>query len=362
MRPALRFTVLLAAALASGCAVQAPADRPAQVLVPVYYATNRSPLPVEDDGPDRYGDERGDLGFGTALIALSTRKAGESPFADWTRWQARTGERRNRNELLGVNPLDAAGFGAALDAASAAGDDRSVLLFVHGFRRSFEDVARDIATLAFEINVHGLPMFFSWPSANSILGYAADVNSMRWAAADLRDTLRFLLTRESITTVHVIAHSLGGDGLLAALEDLARDERARTDKLGEIVLASPDVDVGLFRRDYLPALQALGARVTLYATDNDVPLQASERVNRYRRLGDAKAEIFIGSGVETVVYSDVVSFMNSHDAVVEIGDVQADLYYLLVERRGADERPSLTSVDTDSGRYWRARAVGERDR
>jgi hypothetical protein len=55
----------------------------------------------------------------------------------------------------------------------------------------------------------------------------------------------------------------------------------------------------LFRRNYLPALLELGARVTLYATDNDVPLQASERVNRYPRLGDAKAEIFISDGIET---------------------------------------------------------------
>ncbi len=359
--PVFRASLLLAAALVAGCATQAPVDGPAQVLVPVFYATNRSPLPGETDEPDFYSNDRGDLGFGKTLVALSTRKEGESPFADWTRWEPRSGATRNRNELLAVNPLDTETFGATLDAASAAADDRSVLLFIHGYRRSFEIVAREVAAVALETNLHGIPMFFSWPSANSSIGYIADVNSMRWAAADLRDTLKFLLARESIGTVHVIAHSLGGDGLLAALEGLSRDGTARIDKLGEVVLASPDVDVGLFRRDYLPALQELGARVTLYATDNDVPLQTSERFNRYHRLGDAKAEIFIGDGVETVVYSDVVTFMNSHDAVVEIGDVQADLHYLIVEGRGADERPTLTAVDTDEGRYWRSRSVADLD-
>ena len=122
---------------------------------------------------------------------------------------------------------------------------------------------------------------------------------------------------------------------------------------------SPDVDAGLFQRDYFPPLLKLGARVTLYATDNDIPLQASERVNRFRRLGDAKADIFIGEGIETVVFADIVTFMNSHDAVVEIGDLQADLHYLLVDRLGADERPTLTSIDTDRGRYWRVRPVRE---
>jgi esterase/lipase superfamily enzyme len=354
-----RLFLLLTAAIVAGCATQAPLDAPPQVLVPVYYATDRNLLPGEDQDPGLYGDGRGEISFGSTLVALSTRKEGESPFADWSRWEARTGTPRNRNELLSVNPLDADAFGAQLDAALAEDTDRSVLLFVHGFRRSFEIVATEVAAIAFETNIHGAPMFFSWPSANSSLAYAGDVNSMRWAAADLRDTLKFLLARESIATVHVIAHSLGNDGLLAALEDLSRDNAARIDKLGEIVLASPDVDTGMFERDYLPALRQLGVRVTLYATDNDVPLRASERVNRYHRLGNAKSGIFIGNGIQTVVYADVVTFMNSHDAVVEIGDVQADLHYLLVERRGADERPTLTSVDIDNGRYWRARSVTE---
>ena len=102
-------------------------------------------------------------------------------------------------------------------------------------------------------------------------------------------------------------------------------------------------------------LRKLGVRATLYATENDVPLQASQAVNRYKRLGDARAEIFIDSGIETVVYSDVVTFFNSHDAIVEIGDLQADLHYLLEEGLGASERPTLAAVDTEQGRYWRAR-------
>lgn len=349
----LRSILLLAAALAGGCATQVPVDAPEQVLVPVYYATNRNLLPSGERQDGFYGDERGEMNFGKTVVALSTRKQGDSPFADWSRWEPRTDEPRDRNELLSVSRVDATSFVDELAAAAGADSDRSVLLFVHGFRRSFDIVATEVATIAFETNIHGIPMFFSWPSANSSLGYTSDVSSIRWAAADLRDTLKYLLSQESIATVHVVAHSLGGDGLLTALEDLSRDDVARVDKLGEIVLASPDVDVGLFERNYLPPLQELGARVTLYATDNDMPLQASQRVNRYRRLGDAKAEIFIGEGIETIVFADIVTFLNSHDAVVEIGDLQADLHYLLEERLGASERPTLTSVDTDRGRYWR---------
>ena len=349
--PRIRALILLT--LLAGCATQVPSDAPLQVLVPVLYATNRSPSAAED-GEAHFTSKRGPVSFGSASVALSTRKEGESPFADWGRWQPRPDAAYNRNELLQVEALDADAFGALLDRKAEASGSQPVLLYVHGFRRDFDIVAIETAAIAYETNLDGIPMFFSWPSANSVFSYVGDMTNMRWAAADLRNTLTFLLSAPGVSTVHLIAHSLGGSGLLEALDDLVQDESVGKDKLGEIILASPDVDSGLFRRDYLPVLRKLGVRVTLYATDSDVPLQASHRVSGVTRLGDAKSEIFIADGVETIVYSDVVTILNSHDAHVEIGDVQADLHYLIAERLGASERPTLEPVDTDLGRYWRA--------
>ncbi len=356
-----RLTTALAAALVllAGCVTPLPGDAPAQVIVPVLYATNRSlhDAPAADD---LYTSGRGPVSFGSATVALSTRKEGESPFADWSRWRPRLDAPRHRNELLAVQPLEAHDFGMLLGDNAMRSSARAVLLYVHGFRRDFDIVAIETAALLYETGIDAVPMFFSWPSSNSVFGYTGDTTNMRWAAADLRDTLRYLLDQPAVNRVHVIAHSLGGRGLLEALDDLVRDDAARLAKLGEMVLASPDVDSDLFRRDYLPVLRELGVRVTLYATDNDVPLQAAQRVNRYKRLGDARAEIFIDDGVETIVYSDVVTFLNSHDAVVEIGDVQADLHYLLGEGLGAGERPTLEAVDTERGRYWRAQPYSSR--
>lgn len=348
-----RLPLFILLTVLTGCATQVPSDAPLQVLVPVLYATNRSPGDA-GDGDAHYTSKRGPVTFGSASIALSTRKEGDSPFADWGRWQPRTDAANNRNELLRVEPLDADAFGALLDRKAEGSAGQPVLFYVHGFRRDFDIVALETAAIAYETNLDGIPMFFSWPSANSVFSYVGDMTNMRWAAADLRDTLKFLLSAPGVSTVHLIAHSLGGSGLLEALDDLAQDGSVRKDKLGEIILASPDVDSDLFRRDYLPMLRELGARVTLYATDSDVPLQASHRVNGVTRLGDAKSEIFIAEGVETIVFSDVVTILNSHDAHVEIGDVQADLHYLIDRGLGAGERPTLKAVESDQGRYWRA--------
>jgi esterase/lipase superfamily enzyme len=353
-----RIQALILVTLLAGCATPLPDDAPLQVLVPVLYATNRSLDDSAAEGPT-YTTSRAPISFGAVSVALSPRKEGESPFADWTRWQPRQDAAQSRNELIELDPLDTGSFDARLEAEAGAGGSRPVLLYVHGFRRDFDIVAIETAAIAYETNIDGTPIFFSWPSSNSVFGYVSDTTNMRWAAADLRDTLKYLLDQDSVSAVHVIAHSLGGNGLLEALDDLSRDRAARLDKLGEIVLSSPDVDSDLFRRDFLPVLRKLGVRVTLYATDSDVPLQASHRVNRVRRLGDAKSEIFIADGVETVVYSDVVTILNSHDAHVEIGDVQADLHYLIGEGLGASERPTLEPVDTEQGRYWRAQPYAD---
>ena len=348
-----RIQTLVLLSLLAGCATQVPDDAPLQVLVPVLYATNRS-LADAETGDTYYTADRGPVSFGSASVALSTRKQGDSPFADWSRWQPRREGARNRNELLGVQPLDADAFGALINRKAESDGDRAVMLYVHGFRRDFDIVAMETAAIAYETGLDGIPMFFSWPSANSVFSYVSDISNMRWAAADLRDTLKQLLNEQRVSTVHLVAHSLGGSGLLEALDDLAQDGSVRADKLGEVVLTSPDIDSDLFRRDYLPVLHKLGVRVTLYITDSDVPLQASQRVNGVNRLGDAKSEIFIADGVETVVFSDVVSILNSHDAHVEIGDVQADLHYLIAEGLGANQRPTLEAVDLSNGRYWRA--------
>jgi len=353
-----RLRALILLSLLAGCATSVPDNAPLQVLVPVLYATNRN---LDDSVATdlSYTSARAPVSFGAASVALSPRKEGESPFADWTRWQPRPDAAQSRNELLGVSPLDASTFGAKLNTVAGMGEARPVLLYVHGFRRDFEIVAVETAAIAYETDFDGMAMFFSWPSSNSVFGYVSDTTNMRWAAADLADTLKYLLDHDAVSTVHVIAHSLGANGLLEALDDLSRDEAARNDKLGEIVLSSPDVDSDLFRRDFLPMLRELGVRVTLYATDSDVPLQTSHAVNRVERLGDAKSAIFIADGVETIVYSDVVTILNSHDAHVEIGDVQADLHYLIADGLGANERPTLQSVDTDLGRYWRAQPYAQ---
>jgi esterase/lipase superfamily enzyme len=132
----------------AGCATPLPDNAPLQVLVPVLYATNRSPAGSEDRD-SYYTAARGPVTLGSASVALSTRKEGESPFADWTRWQPRHDGAQNRNELLRVDPLDHDGFNALLERKAESDGDQAVMLYVHGFRRDFDIVAMETAAIAY---------------------------------------------------------------------------------------------------------------------------------------------------------------------------------------------------------------------
>ena len=124
-------------------------------------------------------------------------------------------------------------------------------------------------------------------------------------------------------------------------------------KFGEILLIAPDLDRDIFERDVAPAIVQSPSRVTLYVSSVDVPLRISKSVNLYPRVGDASEEPFIFHGIDTIDASNVADVTIGHSYYRESPEVLKDLYYLLVQRRGADDRPTLEAVDTAKGRYWK---------
>ena len=125
-------------------------------------------------------------------------------------------------------------------------------------------------------------------------------------------------------------------------------------RFGEIVLMSPDVEIGVFESKYVPMLRAIDSRVTLYASEDDIPLRASNLVNRGERVGDASKGIFIDDTIETIVVSDVDGWFEGHVSHLDVVEVQTDLALVINENRHPEDRPGLATVNSTDGRYWRA--------
>ena len=328
---------------------------PPQILVPVLYATDRV---VEDPSdPEKYfGSGNANLSFGVATVALSTRKQGATRVADWSRWEARDTDATNRNELLSVDPMAKGAFDQLLDRNAADSDDRSVLVYIHGYSRKFKTAAKNLAILAYEIDLRGVPVLYSWPSKGTPLAYEEDGVSLQQSTAHLQAFLRELVTERDVDTVHIAAHSMGNRGLLKALVELVENQDVNENwRFGEIVLFAPDVSEAAFRRNYLPLLRSLESRITLYVSGVDLPLRMSANKNSSKRIGDANERVFIGEGVETVDLTPVTQAIGAHSAYRGNSELQMDLYYLINRRLAADDRPTLDPVDSESGRYWSAR-------
>ncbi|WP_157660323.1 alpha/beta hydrolase, partial [Burkholderia ubonensis] len=68
----------------------------------------------------------------------------------------------------------------------------SVLLFVHGYRVSFDDAAMRTAQMAYDLDFAGAPVFFSWPSRGTLLGYFDDEQAIERAQGGLKSQVQRL--------------------------------------------------------------------------------------------------------------------------------------------------------------------------
>jgi esterase/lipase superfamily enzyme len=137
-------------------------------------------------------------------------------------------------------------FLLALNTDTAARGGR-VIVFVHGYNTGFDDAVYRLAQIVHDSGYPGTPLLFSWASGASTTGYVYDKESAAAARDQLEDTL-LLLTRGRARRIDIVAHSMGTWVTMEALRQLAiKGNRTLGGKLGDVVLASPDIDVDVFK-------------------------------------------------------------------------------------------------------------------
>ncbi|MET0678638.1 MAG: alpha/beta hydrolase, partial [Bradyrhizobium sp.] len=92
------------------------------------------------------------------------------------------------------------------DLLGAGGD---VLIYVHGFKQTFETSTLDAAQLADGIRFRGQTIAFSWPSKAGLFDYAYDRDSAMWSRDEFERVLNSVVTSPSAGRVHIVAHSMG---------------------------------------------------------------------------------------------------------------------------------------------------------
>jgi hypothetical protein len=125
---------------------------------------------------------------------------------------------------------------------------RQALVFVHGFNVSFDNALRRAAQLAHDLHFDGPVFVYSWPSHGRLADYAADHENSTASIHDLRAFLEFVVAQSGAETVHLIAHSMGNQVLLGALQEFRSSPNWADLHIGQVVLASPDVAPSDFQK------------------------------------------------------------------------------------------------------------------
>ena len=176
------------------------------------------------------------------------------------------------------------GFSSALGADVAARGGR-VMVFIHGYNTSFDSAVYRATQIVHDSGYPGTPVLFSWASGGSTRDYVYDRESASVARDQLEVTLR-ILAQSGARRIDVVAHSMGTWVTMEALRQLAiTGDRDLGGKLGDVVLASPDIDIDVFRsqmRRYGKPRQPF----FLMLSADDRALRLSGLLAGNRRVGD----------------------------------------------------------------------------
>jgi esterase/lipase superfamily enzyme len=259
--------------------------------LPVFYATTRAP-----GTEGHYVNAAGEgMTLGTAEVRL-----GEP---GWTWEQLVDSDRASTVNKLrsgAVEKVEEAGkagepqaerrFLAAIDAQLASSKNQELVLYVHGYRVTFDEVAVQMGSFAHYL-AHGAVVTFQWPTGLNFWNYLTDCPRAERYIPDI-ERLVALIARSRAQKINVLAYSCGSPLLAAALANLRKRHPAESHaqltkryRLGNVIFVASDVDLKTFAHEHVPPILDLAEQLLVYASRNDKALGFSSLIAGASRLG-----------------------------------------------------------------------------
>jgi esterase/lipase superfamily enzyme len=270
--------------------------------VVVAYATNRMGVGPEDDRKYMTLFDR-NLRFGGAQVRIGSEQKTWMDIYGMSTSREREGDivldLEVVNEMAEVeadDPIDelspeAGLFFEKLNTALDRTLDKDLIIYVHGANNTFYRSSAQAAQFHHFTGRNSVVLFFSWPSAASLLRYAVDVNNARRTVPVFARFLEFLSRHSRARYIDILAYSAGAQVLSPALAELRRKhgsedivELKQRLRLGEIYFAAPDVDFKVFLENLATYID-LPNHVTLALNPDDSVLKFAARHHKVSRAG-----------------------------------------------------------------------------
>jgi esterase/lipase superfamily enzyme len=225
-----------------------------------------------------------------------------------------------------IVPLNDRDFNTLL---SKTGKGTDAFIFVHGYNTSFQDAAFRTAQLAFDIHLPIAPIMFSWSSNGKTRSYIRDVENVQVALPAFEDFLKRVAKEGHFKKIHLIAHSMGNRLISEAL--LALKDDTTNLKIDQIIMAAPDVNASIFKRDYAAAMVKKSKRITVYSAQNDWALKTSNEISGHTRLGQVGLPPFIVDKVDIIDAQNEKTDFLGHDRFARSVVIIKDINTLLLK-------------------------------
>lgn len=255
-------------------------------LARVNFATSRNVISTSSDTIE-FGNEMSELSIGVAEVSIPvSHRLGqiEQPWSFAFFKPKPDPERHFAATTISILARDQVGSSLAGSA--------ELLLFVPGFNEDFRHSLFRAAQLQNDLGIE--TVLYSWPSHNKVTSYVGDLDRARNSASHLTDLLA-QLDRYTGHQLHLLGHGLGA---LILWESLLRiSERRSGSVFGEVIFTAPDIDVDQARAQS-HALSQIAQRVTMYVSEDDLALKATQFTTG-PRIG---SQVIALDGVDTIKY------------------------------------------------------------
>ena len=321
-------------------------------LYPLWFGTNRKPVDTENISKGFSGKRDDKLHYGICQVAVPKSHKIGSTGSPWWKRLITLKDDRLKLQFKSLQILQEEAFWKNINQELKDHEinERSALVFVHGYNVNFEDAAIRAAQMGFDLQVPGITAFYSWPSQGKLLAYPVDAASIEASEKYMTEFLLNLAKKTHIEKIHIIAHSMGNRGLLRAVQRIISQVQTITNiAFGQIVLAAPDVDIDLFK-ELAKGYRQLAERTTLYISSKDKALATSGFIHQHDRAGFFPP-VTVVEGIDTVKVSKIDLTLLGHGYFADARLVLEDIRDLLINNTSPEQRRGRLEPSEEGG-YW----------
>ncbi|CAN7148067.1 alpha/beta hydrolase [Pararhizobium sp. LjRoot235] len=159
------------------------------------------------------------------------------------------------------------------------------MVFIHGFNNTYEDSVLRFAQIVHDSGADVTPILFTWPSRAKVLDYNYDKESTNYSRTSLERVLKALVDDRNVKDITILAHSMGTWLAMESIRQMAIRDGSLPKKIENVILASPDIDVDVFARQW-SELGDKRPNFTIFVSQDDRALALSRYISGdVQRLG-----------------------------------------------------------------------------